>query len=145
MSGPPIEHECAPQERPRHGPQPAQPSSHRQSSRPLKRGLHNDADAHEEEEPSGSAEFRPISDPPQAQIMDEGGHGERAYDRARKSKERAARTRAKNDEKVSEELVPAEAPELADRGGEPGPVRDARPLRGRLAKEDPPDQRCDVV
>src|SRR5712671_2838806 len=116
MSGPPIEHEYAPQGRPQHGPQPAQPPSHRQSSRPFKRVLHDDADAHEEEEPSGGAEFRPISDPPHAHMMDEGRHGERAHDCAGKSKECAARTRAENDEKVSEELVPAVAPELADRG-----------------------------
>ena len=46
---------------------------------------------------------------------------------------------------MPEDLVPASAPKLRHRRGHPGLVRDAGPLRGRLAKYDLAEERADVV
>jgi len=46
---------------------------------------------------------------------------------------------------VSEELVPAEAPELGDRGGRPGARGMRRPVRGGLPQEHAADEGRDTV
>jgi len=145
MSGPPVEHERTPQNRPGHRPQPTHPSSNPQPRRPRKRSLHDRTDTHEKEESPGGGEFRPIPEPPQGDMVKDGRHGECAHDGAGPPEERSEGTSSKHDENVSRELVPAEAPKLLDRGGQPRPVKEPRPCGSRLAKNDSPDQGREVV
>ena len=68
--------------------------------------------------------------------MQHARHRKRAHERARPSQQRVPRQRAKHDEHVPEELVPAEAPELRDRRRHPRPVGERGPAPGGLPEED---------
>ena len=140
MSGPPIEHERTPQSHPGHHPQPAQPPSNPQPRRPRKRLLNDRADAHEEEEPSDGDIIRPIPEPPQGDVVKDGGYGESAHEGAGPPEEFSDRTRSEHDENVSPELVPADAPKLLKRCGHQRSVKDRRPCGSWLTKDDSTDQ-----
>ena len=107
--------------------------------------LQSRADAHENEEPACRAELRAPPDPPQPEIMGHRGHGERADERTGSTQYCTAGSRAVDDEGVSEELMPAAAPEIDDRGGHPWAVGDGWPLPCLLAQDDAANERRDVV
>ena len=145
MSGPPVEHERTPQNRPGHRPQPTHPPSNPQPRRSRERLLNDRTDAHEEEEPTDSDIFRPISEPPQRDVVKDSGYDKSAHEGAGPPEEFSDRTSSKHDENVSAKLVPAGAPKLLKRGGHRRSVKETRPCGSRLAKNDSPDQGRTVV
>jgi len=145
MSSPPINHERTTQCCPDHRPQPTKPSPNPQPRRPRERDLRDGTDTHEKEEPSSGDELRPIPDPPQADVMKDGGCGKSTHEGARPPKEHPTGTGSIHDEMVSHKLVPPEIPILLDRGGHPWSVESARPRRSRLTEDGSPDHGRNVI
>jgi len=90
-------------------------------------------------------ELRPTTETPEAPDVHDGRDDVGAHHRAVPPRDLTARTRTKHDEDVTEELVPAFAPELRHGRGHPGSVGDAPPLRRRLAEEDLAAERAGLV
>ena len=144
MSCPPIEHNRAPINCPRHRPCPAPDTPHPRAGRALPDALQHRADAHFNEE-RATAELRPTPDTPHANPVQHGGQAKRAKERARPPKERTGGARAKHDEDVPEGLVPAGTPEIGDRGRHPRARGERGPVRGELPKEHAADERRDMI
>ena len=94
------------------------------------------SDAHEDEEAADGAELGSLPEPPQSEVMYNRGHAERAQQRPWAPEQGAAGPRAKDDEHLPEELVPAESPEIRDRRGHPRAVEGRRPLPGWLSEDE---------
>ena len=77
--------------------------------------------------------------------MKDGGYEKCAHEGAGLSQNGSTGTRTKNDEEVSIKLVPAEIPELLDRGGHPRSVEKTGPRGSRLAEDGSPDHCFDVI
>jgi len=144
-SSPRIDHKRPPPKRPRHRPRPAPKPTHTTPSQPLEHMLQRRADAHEDEKPSGGAKLRPAPEAPNPKVVHDRGHRKGAEERAGPAEQRAARAPAKHDEGMPEELVPAEGPEVRDRGGRPGAVGERGPLPRGLPQDEAADERRQVV
>jgi hypothetical protein len=81
LLGPAIDHQGTPTHRPQHRPDPSPKPTDTPSGQPLECKLQNDANTHEEKEGAGGAKFDPAPESPQAQVVQDSGHGERAYTR----------------------------------------------------------------
>ena len=114
MSGPRVDHQRTPQNRPGHRPEPTDPSPNPQSSRLCKRSLHDRTDAHDEEESPDGDKLRSTPEPPRCDVVKDSRHAERAHDGAGPPEERSKRASSEHDESLSRELVPANAPKLLD-------------------------------
>src|SRR5712672_3351610 len=70
MFRPPIDHERTPQNRPRHRPRPARPSSHPHPCHLFENDLHDRSDTHQKEEPPSGNKFRPTPNAPYTDMVD---------------------------------------------------------------------------
>ena len=145
MPCPSIEHECAPQKSPRHRPRPAPDTAHPPAGHALPEVLQCHADTHENEERPSAAKLRSPPESPNANVVQHGGHAKRGEHCARPPEQRTARARAKHGEDAPEALVPAEAPEVGERGGLPGARGKCGPVCRGLSQEHAPDERRSMV
>src|SRR5712672_2565029 len=107
--------------------------------------LQHRADSHEDQRASSCAELRPAPEAPNTEAVQGRGHSKGADKRTGPAEQRAARTRAEHDEVVPEGLVPAEGPQVRDRGGRPGAVEERGPLPCGLPQDEAADERRKVV
>ncbi len=142
MSCPHIQHKRAPKNSPHHRPRPAPETLNPRAGRALPDALY---DAHQNEERAGAAELRPPPDPPHPNVVRHGRTPQTHRAAGRLSEECTAGSCTKCDEGVSGELVPAEAPEVGDRGGRPGARRERKSVRSGLPQEHAAGESRDVV
>ena len=142
---PRVDHARAPDELPAHRPDGARHARDRLARPPLPLSFQDGREADHDEEPARVRKLGAAPEAPEAPDVHDARDEVGAHDRAPPACDLASRARAVHDEEVAEELVPSPAPKLGHGSGHPGPVGDARPLRGRLAEDDLPKERADLV
>ena len=142
---PRVDHTRSPNQLPDRRPERPRHARDRLARPQLPLPLQDGGEADHDEEPARVRELGAATETPEAPDVHDGRDEVGAHDRAVPPRDLTARTRTKDDEEVAEELVPAFAPELRHGRGHPGPVGDARPLRGRLAEDDLAEERADLV
>ena len=142
---PRVDHTRSPNQLPDRRPERPRDARDRLARPFLPLPLQDGAEADHEEEPARVRELGATTETPEAPDVHDGRDEVGAHDRTVPTRDLSARTRTKDDEEVTEELVPALAPELRHGRGHPGSVGDARPLRGRLAEDDLAKERADLI